>query len=98
MEVGSESFSNNMQEIRASRNKYFCFQNFSSVPNIHIMEVGSIQQGRVCFTNNKDPSKRVCFPSFCSNRLSLKQSAKIESDFVANYPSLANTIMASTLL
>ena len=33
----------------------------------------------------------ICFPPFCTNRSSLEQSAKGESDFVANYSWLANT-------
>ena len=35
-------------------------------------------------------------PRFCINRTSLEQMAKRKSDFVANYSSLANTIMLST--
>ena len=60
------------------------------------MEVGSIQQGKGRFSNNLDPSKRICFPPFCINRSSLEQSTKGESNFVANYHSLANAIMIST--
>ena len=90
-------FSNNMQEMGGSRHRYFCFQNFSSGPNIHIMEVGSIPQGKRRFSNNLGQPKRICFPPFCTNRSNLEQSAKGESDFVANYPNLANTIiMVST--
>ena len=96
MEVGSQCFSSNMQEVGASRHRPFCFQNFSSGPNIHIIEVGSIQQGKGRFSNNMDISKRICFPAFCTNRSSLEQSAKRESDCVANYRSLANAIMVST--
>ena len=96
MEVGSQSLSNNMQQVGASRRRSFCFENF---PNIHIMEVGSIQQEKGRFSNNLDPSKRICFPPpppLCANRSSLEQSTKGESDFVANYRSLANTIMIFT--
>ena len=101
MEVGLQIFSNNMQEMGASRHRSFCFQNFPSgsnihITNIHVMEVGSIQQGKGRFSNNMDPFKRTCFPPFCINRVSLEQSAKRKSNFVANYPSLANTIMVST--
>ena len=74
----------------------FCFHNFSLGPNIRIMEVGSIQQGKGRFLNNLDPSKRICFSLFCINRSSLEQSTKGESNFVANYHSLANAIMIST--
>ena len=59
--------------------------------------IHSVRKG--CFSNNMDPTKRICFPPFCINRInrsSLEQSAKRKSDFVANYPSLANTIMVST--
>ena len=96
MELGFQSFSNNIQEAGASTHKSFCFHNFSSGPNIHIMEVGLIQNGKGGFSNNMDPSKIICFPSFCTNKWSLEQSAKIESKFVANCPSLVNTIMVST--
>ena len=37
MEVGSQSFSNNMQEIGASRRRSFCIRNFPSGSNIHVM-------------------------------------------------------------
>ena len=47
--VGSQSFPKNMREVGGSRHRSFCFQNFSSGPNIHIMEVGSIQQGKEAF-------------------------------------------------
>ena len=60
------------------------------------MEVGSIEQRKGHFSNNLDPCKRICFSSFFSKRSSLQQSAKGESDFVSNYPSLANTITVST--
>ena len=62
MEVGLQSFSINMQEMGASRHRSFCFQNFPSGSNIHVMEVGSIQKGKGCFSNNMDPSKRICLP------------------------------------
>ena len=96
MEVGLQSFSNNMQEIGASRRRSFCIRNFPSGSNIHVMEVGSIQHGKEGFSNNMDPSKRICFLSFCINKRSLEQSAKRKSDFVANHSSLANSIMVST--
>ena len=53
-----------MQEVGDSRHKYFWFQNFSSGPNIHIMEVGTIHQGKGDFSNNLDPSKRIRPPPF----------------------------------
>ena len=96
MEVGLQSFSNNMQEIGASRRRSFCIRNFPSGSNIHVMEVGSIQHGKGGFSNNMDPSKRICFLSFCINKRSLEQSAKRKSDFVANYSSLTNSIMVFT--
>ena len=63
MQVGSQSLSNNMQQVGTSRRRSFCFENF---PNIHIMEVGSIQQKKGRFLNNLDPSKRICPPD-CYN-------------------------------
>ena len=96
MEVGLQSFSNNMHEMGASIHRSFCFQSFPSGSNIHVMEVGSIQQGKGRFSNNMNPSKRICFPLFCNNRTSLEQKAKRKNDFVANYHSLVNTIMVST--
>ena len=43
-----------------------------------------------------NPSKRYVFSLYCTNRSSLQQSGKRESDFIANYPSLANIITVST--
>ena len=63
---------------------------------MHIMEVESIQQGKGRFENNMDSSKNTWFPPFCCNRSSLEQRAKRESNFIANYPSLANTIIVFT--
>ena len=57
---------------------------------MHIMEVGSIQQGKGRFENIMDSSKNTWFPNFYCNRSSLEQSAKRESDFIANYHNLAN--------
>ena len=62
MELGFQSFSNNIQEAGASTHKSFCFHNFSSGPNIHIMEVGLIQNGKGGFSNNMDPC--YAFPPF----------------------------------
>ena len=63
---------------------------------MHIMEVGSIQQGKGRFENIMDSSKNTWFPNFYCNRSSLEQSAKRESDFIANYHNLANTITVFT--
>ena len=60
MEVGSQSLSNNMQQVGTSRRRSFCFKNF---PNIH-MKIESIQQEKGRFSNNLGPSKRICFPPF----------------------------------
>ena len=45
------------------------------------MEAGSIRQRKRCFPNNLDPSRRICFPILCTNRLSREQSANGESNF-----------------
>ena len=98
MEVGLQSFSNNMLEMWAFR-QIFLLPEFPTrfQHTCHGSWIHSARKG--CFSNNMDPTKRICFPPFCVNRInrtSLEQSAKRKSDFVANYPSLANTIMVST--
>ena len=54
----------------------FCFQNFPSSRNIHIMEAGSIQQEKGRFSSNMDSPKRICFPPSCINRSSLEKKCK----------------------
>ena len=56
----------NVLELKAAKfakgnfqTQIFCFQNFSSGPNMYIKEVGSIQQRKGRFSNKLSPSKRI---------------------------------------
>ena len=78
-----------------SKHITFCYQKFLSCPNIHIMEVRSIQQGKERFSNNLDPSKRNASPPFALIGWVLKK-VQNEKAISAIYPSLEITIMVSS--
>ena len=63
MEVGSQCFSSNMQEVGASRHRSFCFQNFSSGPNIS-WKLDPFSKGKDAFQITWTYRKGYVFPPF----------------------------------
>ena len=96
MEIGSQSFSNNMQKRGASRHRLFLLPEFliRSQHTFHGSWIHSVREGTLFKLLR--PIKKDMFTPFCINRSRLEGSARGESKLAANYPSLGNAIMVST--
>ena len=96
VEVKSQCISKDLPEKGNSRHRSFCFSNISPSTNIHLLETGPVQPREGCFPNDLDQQKRICFPSFLSNRSIVKKGSNRSGNIDSSHPRMAKSILVSS--
>ena len=73
VEIPSTSISENLSNLRKTRDLSFCSSTVSATSMVHCMETRSIQSGNRCNAENLVQSVPLCFPTFFKDKQGLKK-------------------------